>query len=411
MHRPALTISALVIFLTFGLLVASGPMLAADESGAGIDVSLGESGVDESNDELEVTGMLESSTERHHLESRTYLNTREFDTTTYTITVHSNGDATWTFRHERILSSSDEESQFEAFAEEFEDEETELYTDFVNQAEALTELGSDVTDREMAATDFNRSATIEQRFNTRGVVEMSFTWEGFAVVSDDEIIVGDVFDGGYYITSEQTLVIEADDGLTFTSAQPDGQVTGASLEDSNSITWSGSKQFLDGQPRVVLERSGSSESSGTSSSLSENLGNSPSSWLLGAILVVFIAAVSVGVYRYRQDSSSAPATETESENEAMAASPDGPQTAAADPITDAELLSDEDRVVSLIRENGGRMKQVNIVDETGWSKSKVSMLLSEMESEGTISKLRVGRENIISLDGFEPEAARSPFEE
>ncbi len=57
------------------------------------------------------------------------------------------------------------------------------------------------------------------------------------------------------------------------------------------------------------------------------------------------------------------------------------------------------------------MKQHRIVDETGWSKSKVSVLLSEMEEEGTVSKLRVGRENVVSLDGFEPPAAGSPFDE
>ena len=67
--------------------------------------------------------------------------------------------------------------------------------------------------------------------------------------------------------------------------------------------------------------------------------------------------------------------------------------------------------MGLLEENGGRMKQVNIVDETDWSKSKVSMLLSEMEDEGQISKLRVGRENIISKKGMEPEAAGSPFED
>jgi hypothetical protein len=39
------------------------------------------------------------------------------------------------------------------------------------------------------------------------------------------------------------------------------------------------------------------------------------------------------------------------------------------------------------------------------------MLLSDMEDGGEISKLRVGRENIISLAGEEPEAAGSPFEE
>jgi len=79
--------------------------------------------------------------------------------------------------------------------------------------------------------------------------------------------------------------------------------------------------------------------------------------------------------------------------------------------TESDPPSDEDRVVALLEANGGRMKQVNIVAETEWSKSKVSMLLSEMDEDGTISKLRVGRENIISLDGDEPAAAGSPFDD
>jgi len=86
-------------------------------------------------------------------------------------------------------------------------------------------------------------------------------------------------------------------------------------------------------------------------------------------------------------------------------------TASEPSVSDEELLTDEARVKKLLDENGGRMKQVNIVDETGWSKSKVSMLLSEMEDDGEISKLRVGRENIISLEGHEPDAAGSPLEE
>jgi uncharacterized membrane protein len=80
-------------------------------------------------------------------------------------------------------------------------------------------------------------------------------------------------------------------------------------------------------------------------------------------------------------------------------------------VTDEELLADDDRVVRMLKDHGGRMKQVKIVEETGWSKSKVSMLLSDMEEDGTISKLRVGRENVISLAGHEPEAAGSPFDD
>nr|WP_274322883.1 hypothetical protein [Halosimplex aquaticum] len=73
--------------------------------------------------------------------------------------------------------------------------------------------------------------------------------------------------------------------------------------------------------------------------------------------------------------------------------------------------TDQELIVDILESNEGRMKQAMIVDETGWSKSKVSMLLSEMEDDGDISKLRVGRENIISLSGNEPEAAGSPFDD
>ncbi|WP_246023006.1 helix-turn-helix transcriptional regulator [Halosimplex halophilum] len=64
---------------------------------------------------------------------------------------------------------------------------------------------------------------------------------------------------------------------------------------------------------------------------------------------------------------------------------------------DEELLSDEERVERLIEENGGRMKQAAIVQETGWSNAKVSQLLSAMDEEGRIDKLRIGRENLISF--------------
>ena len=86
---------------------------------------------------------------------------------------------------------------------------------------------------------------------------------------------------------------------------------------------------------------------------------------------------------------------------------DGPQR-TDEPL---EPLTDEDRVEALLGEHGGRMKQSRIVEETEWSKAKVSRLLSSMTDEGTVEKLSIGRENIVSLDGHGPEAARSPHEE
>jgi len=43
------------------------------------------------------------------------------------------------------------------------------------------------------------------------------------------------------------------------------------------------------------------------------------------------------------------------------------------------------------------MRQAKIVSETGWSDAKVSQLLSAMADDEQIKKLRIGRENLISL--------------
>jgi hypothetical protein len=347
------------------------------------------------------------------------VDSQDFDSTTFEITVHENGSATWTFRYEQQLDGSSEEQNFETFAEEFGSEETGLYERFIDQSEAMTETGKEMTDREMEAKAFNRTASVEYRPSAIGVVEMSFVWDGFADVEDDQIVAGDVF-RNMYLGEDQSIVIQPDDGLVFTDADPEGEYAGSSMEDASSMTWSGEYEFLDGHPQVVLQDADDvGGDSATGNAGSTNNGDGVASWtmLVGFAVLALGAGAAVVWYRDRQSDDEAgleestraspPSTEPTPESEADEA--DG--TAVADTLAEDDLLTDEDRVLKLIRENGGRMKQVNIVEETGWSKSKVSMLLSDMESEGSISKLRVGRENIISLEGFEPEATKSPFDE
>ncbi len=344
----------------------------------------------------------------------------EFNTTTYQIEIQENGDARWTFRYETILHDTDDEESFEAFADEFESEEPEMYEEFVQQAETLVELGDERTDREMEATEFNRTATTEQRFNTHGVVEMSFTWHGFADTTDDRVIVDDVFDGSFVIASDQSLVVRPADDLVFEEVQPEGVLNGPTLEESDSVTWPGRKQFLDGEPRIVLIQADALESDGSDSGQTDENVQGDSESILstngavaGAALVALLAiAGALGAYRLGLLPRGGPGASGGADQESATGVTTGAGDAEpASPIHEDELMSDEDRVISLIRENGGRMKQVDIVDETGWSKSKVSMLLSDMADEDTISKLRVGRENIISLEGYEPEATKSPFDE
>jgi hypothetical protein len=355
--------------------------------------------------------------------------TQEFeaDDVQFEITVYENGSGTWTFRYMTNLESEEERQDFEAYAEEFENNDTDLYRSFQTGAERLTENGSELTGREMSAEAFRKDARTEgldPAQPTRGIVEMSFRWEGFARVDGDRVVMGDVFEGGLYIGPNQQLVVRAGPNLAFDSVAPDdGEFDEGSKAESDTLTWGGEKSFNPSRPRVAFVPPGEATPTDPAPSAGD-IG-----WLLpvGALVVVVVLGLGAA-FAYRSgsfmaleerfgsgpgdgDGGAGAATGAGNADGGGGAAAAGAAAGAGAGVPDEELISDDERVVTLLEENDGRMKQVNIVDETGWSKSKVSMLLSDMEEEGTISKLRVGRENIVSLAGHEPDAAGSPFEE
>lgn len=65
-------------------------------------------------------------------------------------------------------------------------------------------------------------------------------------------------------------------------------------------------------------------------------------------------------------------------------------------------LMPEEYIRDMISSHGGKLKQKQIVDEAGWSKATVSHLLREMEDEGIITRISLGREKLVILrdDGF-----------
>ncbi len=334
----------------------------------------------------------------------------EADRTEFRITVHDDGSATWLFRYEQRLETDEERSDFEAFAEEFTSEETELYRNFVERAERLTSEGTDATGREMAASEFQRDATTRGLDDDLGVVDMSFRWDGFAPIEDDRIVVGDIFEGGLYIGDDQRLVFERGDGLRFSEVDPEpDRRSGGTLEDSDSITYLGEESFTDNRPRVVYVPDDPSTTPSGDDTADETPTNPDSDrgWLLPALVVLAAFALAAALVhhfdvlsaiRRRFDADVAESADDDREGEPVT-------------VSEEALLPDDERVIEILKSKGGRTKQIEIVNETEWSKSKVSMLLSEMEEEGRISKLRVGRENIVSLPGYEPDAAGSPFDE
>ncbi|WP_058995964.1 hypothetical protein [Haloarcula sp. CBA1127] len=356
-----------------------------------------------------------------------------FDRTTFQVTLYQNGSAKWAIVHRTPLANDTEQQQFEEFAREFEQSEQPLYQNFVEQSTLLTQYGTNVTGRNMSATNYDRSATVDPLQNT-GTVRMSFRWRNFAVVEGDAVVVSDVFDGGFYIGPSQSFVFERGPELAFADVQPApaSQSAPDSLENSESVTWNGEQSFNDRRPYVELQPRETGQSAGAEQRTTAD-DDTPAeaaggpSWLLPAAVVGLIV-VAGGVAAWRSgalggrlgtdddDEPPAPTPSATGSTEQPSTAASGDATADTDTpdepaVPDEELLTDSDRVRKLLEENGGRMKQVDIVDSTDWSKSKVSMLLSDMEDDGDISKLRVGRENIISLAGQEPDAAGSPFDD
>lgn len=66
------------------------------------------------------------------------------------------------------------------------------------------------------------------------------------------------------------------------------------------------------------------------------------------------------------------------------------------------MFSDRDRILLLIERHGGRIRQQRIVEQVEWSKAKVSRLLSDLEEEGIVRKVRLGRENLVCLESRDP---------
>jgi hypothetical protein len=333
-----------------------------------------------------------------------------FDSTTFRVTVYENASATWTIEHRQPLDS-DEVDEFEAYATEFESNETELYLDFVDDAEALTQFGASETGRDMTARNFQRSAGVDPA-QSQGTVRMSFLWTDFARTEGDRVVVSDVFEGGFYVGNSQRMVFERGPGLAFASIapSPDSRSQPDSLANSESVSWVGERSFNDSRPYVELgPRQAVQDAAGTAQPTEVPQGDGPG--MLPVLALVVIVLGVVGAVAWRSGAVAAVAGTGDDGATASDSAAEPTPAPSPEPVAEEELLSDSDRVRRLLEENGGRMKQVAIVESTDWSKSKVSMLLSEMEEDGEISKLRVGRENIISLAGEEPDAAGSPFDE
>lgn len=310
----------------------------------------------------------------------------EPDNTISRIDLAADGSATWTVTFRTRLATDDERDEYERFRASFREDPDQYLDPYQERMVGVVDRANETHTREMRAMNFTAKTAIQEVPRRWGIVTFQFRWEGFAATEDDRVVVGDIFDGGFYIGENDVLEVSAPDGYAVIESDP----TPDEVSDG-VVEWHGREDFDDGRPRIVA----SSSEASTTMANRDVLGDRLEGTLIAAGLITAVLFGS-GLYGLntgrltlpvdRATDDDTPATERNAETDVE---PDHP--------ADTQLLTDEDRVRRLLQEADGRIKQSAVVEELEWSKSKTSRVLSKMADDGTVEKLRIGRENVIEL--------------
>lgn len=326
---------------------------------------------------------------------------------TIEIELRRSGNARFTVAMAFPLDNQRDRTAFRRLAREFKrgDANLALGLDAFKRA---SQRANATIDRDMRVTHPDRTTDVE---NDTGTLRLSFTWSNFARQDGDLYRIGDAFnttDGTWLrgLAEDQRLVIRPPRGYAIHSA-PVGHT-------NSTMRIEGPTTFKPGFLRASYQP--------TAPDTTTSPGGDRSGLVLAGVLLLGLTVLALAAYVFSRREpegtdgkgettsgavvkASGPAVETGTDDQGTTGLTQGAAAGAAgeekeqesEEGVDLELLSDEERVEHLLRQNGGRMKQANIVSETGWSNAKVSQLLSAMAEEERVKKLRIGRENLIAL--------------
>jgi len=442
MRRPALC-SVLVLLLLATVAVGQPAASAVGPGGPDTPFSAGgsaESAVSPAGSA--VTGASPSvravgapDTEQPHRSLTTQVTTRQ---TLFRVSMTRNGDAQWTVTTLYELDDGAERAAFEEFAATYRAGDAAVGPSAATWRRAAASAAN-ATGRPMTIQNVTRDGGL--RNQTTGALVLRFQWTNFAQETDNTTFrVRDVFQEGPNtwlprVDADQTLVVEtvADAQITSTNyplTDFEIRVTGPRdlTAEPVDVTYTLEPTVTD-SPTPPPTTPTTTRSATPTVSTPTPPDNSENVIAFGAVVAVIAAAI-VALVVSRGGLSGAAGVDTTDDEDGGAAtsvpdtehpdgaaadaepsgtdpddtaSPDGEpdeptqETDESAAETDPELLSDEERVEHLLEQNGGRMRQADIVTETGWSDAKVSQLLSAMAEDDRVDKLRLGRENLISF--------------
>lgn len=254
---------------------------------------------------------------------------------------------------------------------------------FERRVNVTVQTAANATGRPMRVTDAAVRAETRQLPRPYGVVVYTFRWHGFAAVDDEgELSVGDALSGLYL-----------DEGVQLQISWPEGYDARTVHESvterrDRAAIWTGPLWFGQEGPRLVL-------APGWTATEFE---------ALPAVLVGLSAmfALSGLAFWWRGKGDRTREGLSTPSRSRPASAGDGAAVESATSTspteeTNAELLSNEERVLREVRNRGGRVKQQELVSALGWSDAKVSRAVSTLRERGDLDGFRLGNENVLSL--------------
>lgn len=272
------------------------------------------------------------------------------ETNSIYIKIYEDGNALWNLETKFELKTQADIDFFNEYMEALEEDK-----DFIIQRkkESLQNIINTVaysSGREMTIENISLNYQIVDSINKKyGLVNIKFLWKGFGLKDKEILRVGDAFNEGSYLNEGEVLVIEYPEGYSMNSVYPE-----PNEKRENSLLWYGPKILLENEPRIVLEK--------------KSLVSSMNIFLGGIISILAIVIVLTIYFVMRKKKKNMPI-----------------------------LLSDQERVINILKSSGGKCFQNDIVARSGMSKSKISQIISEMEKTALITKQKYGKNNLIIL--------------
>ena len=309
------------------------------------------------------------------------------DAVTIRAEVAPDGDAAWSIAYRVRLGTDDETEAFRSLQADVRNDTTAYVDRFARRLNATVATAENATGREMTADDHRVSTRVQRLGGDEfGFVTYRFRWANFAAVEGDRVVAGDAV-AGLYLDGSTTFVVAWPTNYSRRQVAP----TPVDIDRESAVGWRGERSFGTGQPTVVVgpERA---------------LPASP------VVLVGVAAVLVVGGFVLRRGrlfgdrdttgaggGSGAGATGDDGDGADGDVEPGAAAESEGDDGPPEELLSPQERVLGLLEEHDGRMKQTDVTEAMDWSAARTSQVVGDLREDGKVETFRLGRENVLRL--------------